>query len=411
MYTNFFGFREMPFSVTPDAHFFYKSPTYEEAYANLLYGVRERKGFMLLTGEVGTGKTTILRRLMEELGAAVPSVFFYNTTLPFDDLLTFVCEELSLKATASGQLAKVQILNKFLIEQLQRGSTAVLCVDEAQNLRDEIFENLRLLSNLETSKEKLLQIILSGQPELEVKLARTELRQLKQRIFSHSRLGNLNAQQVQAFIDYRLKTAGYEQSDLFTRDAIAEISSYSKGIPRLVNIICDNALLIAYADAKRKISGEIINEVARDLQLGRAVRVSESRTTVTHMPFYRKKRDYEHHSSVIEAESSPGAATGKLSAAKSAPDVMALCLATLTSALADAMGPMAPIVVRSHLPLAGDSLGIPPKATFEKLVELVSAEILHNGLRADFQRKMATVAGSLNGREESLQTSQGPPLG
>jgi general secretion pathway protein A len=417
MYATFFGFKEMPFSVTPDAYSFYRNPTYEEAYANLLYGVRERKGFMMLTGEVGTGKTTILRRLMEELGAVVPSVFFYNTTLSFEDLLTFICEELDLKINGSGQLAKVQVLNKFLIEQLKKGSTVVLFVDEAQNLRDDVFENLRLLSNLETFREKLLQIILAGQPELEAKLGRPELRQLKQRIFSHSRLDPLSEEQVAAFIDYRLKAVGYDRNDLFPRDAVREIASYSKGIPRLVNIICDNALLIAYGDSKKRVSSEIIKEVARDLQLGRAVTVSESRTTVSHIPFYRKKRDYERHSRIIEGESSsrvrpsdpsghagdrPGATTGDLPAAKSAPDVMALCLATLTSALTDAMGPMAPLVVRGHLTSLGDPLKTPPKTNFEKLVELVSSEILNDSLRAGFQKKMSAVAGSLNGNEGNV---------
>jgi type II secretory pathway predicted ATPase ExeA len=412
MYTAFFGFNDKPFSVTPDAQFFYTNATYEEAYANLLYGVRERKGFMMLTGEVGTGKTTILRRLMEELDTNVPFAFFYNTTLTFGELLTFICEELDLKAEGTGHLAKIQALNKFLINQLEKGSTAVLFVDEAQNLREEVFENLRLLSNLETSREKLLQIILAGQPELEAKLRQPELRQLKQRMFSHSRLGPLGKEQVGAFIEYRLKAVGYARNDLFPRDTVREIANYSKGIPRLVNIICDNALLIAYADSKKSISSEIIREVARDLQLAGASRAPENRAKVNRLSFFRKNPDERHsieangkrkssgHAQPSQVEQDPdGATINQPASMKSATEIVAQCLETLTSELTEAMGPMAPIVVRNHLTAVLDSSEMLPKTSFEKLVELVSVEILNDALRAGFQEKMSALAGGLEGHK------------
>jgi type II secretory pathway predicted ATPase ExeA len=267
MYNEYFGFLETPFNVTPNPKYFYSNPAYQEAYASLLYGVRERKGFIVLTGEVGTGKTTLLRRLMNSPEENVRIVFFYNTTLSFEELVSFACDELGLPVKGTGRLQQIQALNKFLIAQSQCGGTVVLLVDEAQNLTDDVLENLRLLSNLETSSEKLLQIVLVGQTELETKLAQPQLRQVKQRVALHCRLDRLKDREVGAFINYRLRMASYEGEDLFTADAIRDIASYSKGIPRLINIICDNALLIGYAMSAKKISGDVIREVAGDLQL------------------------------------------------------------------------------------------------------------------------------------------------
>ena len=201
MYTAYFGFREKPFNVTPDPRFFYTNPSYQEAYASLLYGIRERKGFVVLTGEVGTGKTTLLRRLMGNLGAATPFAYFYNTNLTFDELLSFVCKDLGLPAKHRGLLHNIEILNEFLIAQLKKGGTGVLLIDEAQNLQGEVLEKLRLLSNLETASEKLLQIVLVGQPELEIILDQPKLRQLKQRVAVRCRLGCLKYRDVGLFIE------------------------------------------------------------------------------------------------------------------------------------------------------------------------------------------------------------------
>jgi general secretion pathway protein A len=267
MYTDFFGFREKPFSITPDPRFLYLNPAYEEAYANLSYGIHERRGFIVLTGEVGTGKTTLLRRLMDNLEETVRFVFFYNTTLTFEELLDFTCEELGLTVQAGKRLQKIQTLNQFLIAQLEQGGTVALLIDEAQNLGEETLENLRLLSNLETAREKLLQIVLVGQPELETKLAQPTLRQLRQRIATRCRLDRLKDHEVAPFIYYRLRLVGYERQDLFTPEAVQRIVVYSKGIPRLINIICDNALLLAYGTSKKTVSAEMIEEVASDLRL------------------------------------------------------------------------------------------------------------------------------------------------
>lgn len=266
MYTDYFGFREKPFGVTPDPRFFFTNPCYQEAYASLLYGIHERRGFIVLTGEVGTGKTTLLRRLMAHMESNVQFVFFYNTTLTFEELLDFMCEELALPIKQAGKLHKIRALNQLLMEQLARAGTVALLIDEAQNLEEEALENLRLLSNLETAGEKLLQIVLVGQPELEAKLARPELRQLKQRIAIQCRLERLAAEEVGPFINYRLSVVGYKRHQLFTPDAVEEIAYYSKGFPRLINILCDNALLIAYAMSRKSVTGEIVAEAAIDLR-------------------------------------------------------------------------------------------------------------------------------------------------
>jgi type II secretory pathway predicted ATPase ExeA len=267
MYPCYFGFREKPFTVTPDTRFFYANPVYQEAYATLLCGIRERKGFVVLTGEAGTGKTTLLRKLMENLQGSVPFVFFYNTYLSFDELIAFTCNELALVTQGTGRLPRIRALNDFLIEQLRRGRTTALLIDEAQNLSEDALENLRLLSNLETESEKLLQIVLAGQPELESLFNQPEMRQLKQRVALNYRLRRLESREVCSYIAYRLGAAGCPRRDLFTPESLDLVVSYSRGIPRLINVICDNALQATYAAAKKKVSSDVIREVIRDLSL------------------------------------------------------------------------------------------------------------------------------------------------
>jgi general secretion pathway protein A len=406
MYTAFFGLNEKPFGVTADARFFYSNPAHEEAHANLVYGIQERKGLLLLTGEVGTGKTTLLQRLMNELESTVRFVFFYNTTLTFADLLTFVCEELSLSFQDNSQLSKISALNTFLLSQLSKGSTTVLFIDEAQNLRGEVFENLRLLSNLETPKEKLLQIVLAGQPELDVKLESERLRQVRQRIFSHSRLTPLGEEEVAAYIDHRLKAAGYAGGNLFQRASIREIVRYSNGIPRLINIICDNALLIAYAASQHKVTIECVQEVADDLRLTRNQDNADSSSWLA----LQRKRGRSHNTTASATSGfSPSEPGNGAVSRESKPRVENVdhivppaFFEVLKTALTEAMGPMASMVIADHLVSFRSSPGKFPKGRAQELIDSVSTEILNEDLKSRFEKQMSRVIVYLNGTAGSL---------
>jgi general secretion pathway protein A len=267
MYNKYFGFVESPFSVTPDPRFFYATPIYQEAFAALSYGIEAKKGFIVITGEAGTGKTTLLRKLMRSLEATIHSVFVFNTDLSFAALLRVILRDLGLPKQKADKVTMTEQLNAYLIEQAQRSHIVALLIDEAQKLSDETLEGLRLLSNLETDKGKLIQIVLMGQPELEGKLDQPNLRQLKQRVAIQCRLAPLKGEEVNRYIHYRVQAAGYEGEDLFDPVAVEQIAFYSRGIPRVINIICDNTLLIAYAGSKKQVAGEVVQEVVRDLRL------------------------------------------------------------------------------------------------------------------------------------------------
>jgi general secretion pathway protein A len=293
MYNSYFGFSVSPFTATPDPRFFYTNPVYQEAYANLQYGIEAKKGFIVVTGEVGTGKTTLLRKLMmQNLEGTIRTVFVFNTYLNFTELLEVILYDLGLATKESNKVKLLQELNEYLIKQLEQAHIVSVLVDEAQNLSDEALEGLRLLSNLETNQEKLIQIVLMGQPELQARLDRPSLRQLKQRVALQSRLVPLKDEEVAPYIDFRLRAAGYNGADLFYPDSLRQITSYSRGIPRLVNIICDNALLCAYARAQKMVSADMINEVARDLNLGSEVQVTQAETTPSVLD---SKREPETH--------------------------------------------------------------------------------------------------------------------
>jgi type II secretory pathway predicted ATPase ExeA len=238
MYTTYFGFREDPFSVTPNPGVFYTNPLYQEALATMRYGIAAKRGFIVITGPAGTGKTTLLRTLMRNLEATIHSIFIFNSHVSFIELLRLILHDLGLaKQKKKDKSTMIEQLNSYLIEQVKKGHIVSLLVDEAQNLSNKTLEGLRLLSNLDTDKEKLLQIVLMGQPELERKLDRPGLRELKQRVALQCRLTPLKEQEVGPYIDLRLQAAGYKGEDLFDPDTIEQIALYSRGIPRLINII------------------------------------------------------------------------------------------------------------------------------------------------------------------------------
>ena len=284
MYTSYFNLSRKPFNATPDPAFLYTNRCYQEAYATLLYGVQERKGFIALIGEVGTGKTTLLRRLMDGMNPAVKVVFVYNTTLTFDELVEFICGELEIPVEGLARVARLQALNRFLIGEAKRGGTVVLLLDEAQNLSNEALENLRLISNLETATDKLLQIVLVGQPELETKLADPTLRQVTQRIAIRFRLEPLDDSEVEPYVDYRLRVVGSSRKELFSDKAIRRLIPQVKGIPRLINVICDNALVLAYATDRKRVTGEMIDSVIADLRVRPPDRPTAVAVTATHEP-------------------------------------------------------------------------------------------------------------------------------
>jgi general secretion pathway protein A len=281
MYDKHFGFTEPPFSVTPDPRFLYNSQLYQEAFAVLRYGIEARKGFIVITGEAGTGKTTLLRMLMHSLSSNVHTAFIFNPRLRFTELLRTMLNDLGITVAADDRLTMMGRLNDYLIEQVKGGEVVAVLIDEAQDLSDEMLEELRLLSNLETDKEKLLQIVLMGQPELEWKLDRPELRQLKQRVAMRGRLLPLSRHDVGLYIASRLKTAGYGGKELFAPGVVDKIARYSRGIPRIINVICDNALLTAYAASSKQVSAAMIEEVARDLRLAESAAVVKETPAAT----------------------------------------------------------------------------------------------------------------------------------
>jgi type II secretory pathway predicted ATPase ExeA len=292
MYGKHFGLEELPFSVTPDPRFSYTNSLYREAFANLRYGIETRKGFIVITGEAGTGKTTLLRRLMRTVETSVHTAFIFNTHLDFTELLRLVLGDLGIAHSASDRLTLMAQLNDYLIEQLHKDHVVSVLVDEAQDLSDAMLEELRLLSNLETDRAKLIQIVLMGQPELERKLDQPELRQLKQRVAVRCRLAPLRSDEVAPYINSRLQTVGYKGKELFDFGSVQKIALCSRGIPRLVNVICDNALLIAYATSQSKVSAKIIDEVARDLRLTEPpqVKATEERKPASRQAVYDDER-------------------------------------------------------------------------------------------------------------------------
>jgi general secretion pathway protein A len=267
MYCAFYGFQERPFNITPDPHFLYLNSHYREAYAHLVYGIRERRGFVVVTGEVGIGKTTLIQNLLNNLDENVVIAYIFNPILTITEFFAAIFDEFGIRHHSQDKHENLRIFNKFLLQCLTKRKIPVLVIDEAQNLSLKVLEEIRLLSNLETQKNKLLQMILVGQPELKEKLSRSELRQLNQRVVIRYHLPPLTPLEVKDYIRKRLLVAGAADVNLFSNRALEMIARYSSGIPRLINVIGDNALLVGYAQGSRKINEGIVREVVADLAL------------------------------------------------------------------------------------------------------------------------------------------------
>jgi len=267
MYESFFALKQKPFSVTSNPSFLFLSQRHREALAHLTYGIRERVGFIEITGEIGTGKTTICRALLNQLDEKTKTAFIFNSNLSELQLMQTIIEDLGIKTAQKSKGALFSELNRFLIEQLAFGNNVVLIIDEAQNLSLRLLEQVRMLSNLESENEKLLQIVLVGQPELREKLNSPSLRQLRQRIAVRYHIEALNQDEVALYITHRLGLAGANGgAPIFDAEAIEEIYRYSKGIPRLINMVCNRALLTGFVREERCISDEIIKRSIDELE-------------------------------------------------------------------------------------------------------------------------------------------------
>ncbi len=266
MYESFYKFKENPFNITPDPTFFFLSRRHQEALSSLIYGVKAKKGFIEITGEVGSGKTTLCRCLLNSLDATVKTALILNPHLSDQQMIRTIIEEYGIKPKSYNKKDLFDALNHFLLEELSLGNNVVLIIDEAQNLRPALLEQIRILSNLETDKEKLLQIILVGQPELRETLSKVSLRQLRQRISIRYHLTPLSIEETKAYIEHRLKIAGASEELKFTAQSLELIFRYTKGVPRLINIICDKTLLASFVAEAYEIGSDFVQQAIEELE-------------------------------------------------------------------------------------------------------------------------------------------------
>jgi general secretion pathway protein A len=265
MYKKFFELKENPFNINPDPRYLLLTESIREALACLTYGIHARKGFILLTGEVGTGKTTLLNKILEwSYQQGFSTAFVFNPRLSVPEFFDFVMADFGIPCESSMKSQVLLKLHQWLLERYRAGKRVVLIVDEAQNLSSQMLEEIRLLTNLETSSEKLLQIILSGQPELERKLTQPELRQLRQRITLRAKTCLLTLEDTRGYITERLRIAGSNGEEIFTPEAIQAVHRFARGIPRITNLLCEHGLIGAFVDQRKPVPQEIIEEVARD---------------------------------------------------------------------------------------------------------------------------------------------------
>jgi len=269
MYKEFYGLRANPFNVNPDPRYLFLTRHTEEALACLTYGIQSRKGFVLLTGEVGTGKTTLINKLLEWLRLQqVATAFVFNSRLNTTQFLDYMMADFGIACDSKAKSQILLRLYNWLLDRYRAGETAVLIVDEAQNLTDEVLEEIRMLTNLETFTEKLLQIVLVGQPELEQKLKQPQLRQLRQRLTLRAKTHALTLEETKAYVQQRLRIAGSNGQDIFDPESLVAIHRHSSGIPRVINLLCEHCLVSAFVDQQKVIVPAVVDGVARDFDLG-----------------------------------------------------------------------------------------------------------------------------------------------
>jgi general secretion pathway protein A len=394
LYLTHFGLKEAAFNITPDPEFLYLSTSHREGLAQLSYGVKARKGFVVLTGEVGTGKTTLIQVLLKELDSNTLTALIFSTITTPLDLLRFVCEEFGLtdsKAPRQDMHDYVTLVNEFLLERYRAGGNCALIIDEAQNLSAEVLESIRLLSNFETPKDKLLQIILVGQPELATRLNSSTLRQLKQRIALRHHLRPLTLAECREYIVNRLRSAGRDDGNVFRSAALEEIHQLAGGIPRLINVLCDNAMLTAFALGKPEVEFEMVREVAEDLNLTATTLNAHSTkiNTVNNLGGSLPKLSYPTPVSSLKPSQPAPTVRSVLNAIGSSTYGIALSprlLNDLTALLVDAMGPMGSVVLRDRLIRLGESPDVLPNSKVGRLIDEVSHEILDQSMKQNFQR-------------------------
>jgi general secretion pathway protein A len=390
LYQRHFGLTQEPFNITPDPAFLYLSTSHREALAQLSYGINARKGFLVLTGEVGTGKTTLIQALLKDLNTTTKTAIIFGTITSPMDLLRYVCEEFGLtepKQPRHEMHDYLVLLNDFLLETYRRKNNCALIVDEAQNLTVHVLEGIRLLSNFETPKDKLLQIVLVGQPELAARLNAPEMRQLKQRVTLRHQLRPLSLNECREYISNRIRCAGRDAT-IFSADALECIFAYAGGVPRLINVLCDNAMLTGYALGIKEIDSAIIKEVAADLCLTLASLPVTGPTAVGRMNGFQQLSSERAHQdqtcpAFLESESRMAMSREAWQASSSTVTPKQL-LDAVKNSLIEAMGPMAELVLQERIRFLGASSDAFPQEKFSELIEDVGREILDQRMREKF---------------------------
>jgi type II secretory pathway predicted ATPase ExeA len=401
-----FGFRGMPFGVAPDPYFFFRNACYAEGLDILTEGINAKKGLLLVTGEVGTGKTILLRKLMRHLEASTRFVFVSTSHVNSVGLIQLIVEDLGLPAGGKTPFELAQALKEYVLQQNRAAKNVALLIDEAQKLTDGALESLCDLSNLETEQEKLLQILLAGQPELITKLRQPALQRIKQRIAIHYQTRRLSlATDVEHYIGHRLSAAGYEGPEIFNQKALEAIWLYSAGTPRLINTLCDNALAMASRAGRKRVSGYVIVKVAAKLMLERPTedRINGASNNGNGIPI-----PAPGDVAVSTSQASPQAAgisrtlinprSNRVAVPLSEPKertVASQFFDFMARAAAEGIGPMAKLIINDQIADLGESRDSFPQKKLGDLIERVSREIFNDTMRALFLDKMAQAVSAL----------------